>query len=607
MKKEETGFDPKAFLKTAPSLPGVYRMLNSQEEILYVGKAKNIKKRVASYFRNTGLSSKTISLVQQIQQIECTITHTESEALILEHHLIKQHKPRYNILLRDDKSYPYIFVSTQQEFPRLAYHRGAQKAKGRYFGPFPSAGSAKESLKILQKIFPIRQCEDSYFQNRTRPCLQYQIKRCSGPCVGLVSKEKYQSDLHYSLLFLEGKNHELIDELAHKMDVASKQLAFEEAAQYRDQIVHLRRVQEKQHVSGEQGNLDIIAVMVKEGIASVQVFFIRGGRNLGNKSFFPKMGLEESASEVLEAFLPQYYLVHTPPAEILLNTRLENKKIYEDVLSEQVAHKVVIKDSTRGERARWLEIANQNASYALDTKLASKQTIETRYESLRKLLELAEIPQRMECFDISHTSGEATIASCVVFDREGPAKSLYRRMNIKDIAPGDDYAAMEQAIRRRFQKCVGHPESLPDVLFIDGGKGQLGKAEQVFIELGISPQRVVAVAKGVDRKPGFETIIQSGKGVLSVKADEPALHLIQLIRDESHRFAISGHRARRGKVRMESVLQSIPGLGPKRRQDLLRKFGGLQEVARAGVEDLASVSGISIELAQKIYDLFHEQ
>lgn len=615
---EGTDFDAKAFIKTLTGRPGVYRMLDGQGAVIYVGKARNLKKRVGSYFTRSQQGPKTQAMVAQVQGIEVTVTHTENEALILENHLIKSLKPRYNILLRDDKSYPYIFLSEGEDFPRLSYHRGAKRAKGRYFGPYPSAGAVRESLNLLQKLFRVRQCEDNFYRNRTRPCLQYQIKRCTAPCVGLVSEEEYQTDIRHTVMFLEGKSPVVTDELVKRMEKASSELDFEEAAHFRDQIASLRRVQESQYVSGESGDLDVIAAVIEGGVACVQVFFIRGGRNLGNKVFYPQHVEEAQPGDVLAAFIPQFYLREnsngsgrTIPGEILLSDDPGELDLLQSVLSENAGRKVQLSHRVRKERARWLEMATANAKAAVRAQIASKANLLHRFENLQDALGLDSLPQRMECFDISHTMGEATVASCVVMDTAGPVKSDYRRFNIENITPGDDYGAIHQALERRYTRLKKGEGKLPDILLIDGGKGQLAEAEKVMEELQISSVNLVGVAKGPDRKPGQEVLFLSGnslfikKGPIILPADSPALHLIQQIRDEAHRFAITGHRQRRARARNTSVLEDIPGLGPKRRQQLLKQFGGLQEVARAGVEDLSRLPGISKQLAQKVYDAFH--
>ncbi len=603
-------FDATTFLKTLTTKPGVYRMLDDKGAVIYVGKAANIKNRVASYFRATGLSPKTRALVAHIQGIDVTVTHSEGEALLLENNLIKELKPRYNILLRDDKSYPYIYLSEHEDFPRLGFYRGARREKGRFFGPYPSAGAVRDSLHLLQKIFPVRQCEDSFYRNRSRPCLQYQIKRCTGPCVGLVDKDTYQQHVRHAVMFLEGKNHEVINELAARMESAAAQLDFERAAHLRDQVVSLRRVQEKQYVSGEGGDLDVVASAVHNGAGCVQVFYIRGGRSLGNKTFFPRhnanANVSADAAEILAAFLPQYYLDRETPSEILISHELEDAMLLESVLGQQARRKVTITHRVRGERARWLAMAVTNAKHALVQHIAGKVGMRQRYEALQEALDLDSLPQRLECFDISHTMGELPVASCVVFDGNGPLKSDYRRFNIENITPGDDYAAMHQALTRRYTRIKAGEGKLPDILFIDGGKGQVSAVAQALEELQVSGVTLVGVAKGPARKPGLETLFLFGsEAPIILPADSPALHLVQQIRDEAHRFAITGHRQRRAKARNTSPLEKIPGIGARRRRQLLNQFGGMQGVARAGVEDLTNVQGISKQLAQLIYDAFH--
>jgi excinuclease ABC subunit C len=601
----QSAFDARSFLDTLTSRPGVYRMLDADGEILYVGKARSLKKRVATYFRKSGLTPKTLALMQQMTSIEVTVTHTEAEALILENNLIKTHLPRYNILLRDDKSYPYIHLSGDR-FPRLSLHRGARRRQGRYFGPYPSAGAVRESLHLLQKMFRVRQCDDSFFRNRSRPCLQYQIKRCTAPCVGLVDEARYADDVQHTVLFLEGKSSTLNEELARKMDAAAKQLDYESAAAYRDQIANLSRVQERQYVSGDAGDMDIIAGAVSAGMACVQVFFVRQGINLGNKLFFPKLPEGSSVEEVLAAFLPQYYLTRPVPADLLTSCVIPDPEVLEEVLSERAGRRVRLLHRVRGEKARWLAMGVNNAQQALAARLGSRAGMRERLALLTELLELDELPQRMECFDISHTQGEGTVASCVVFDQEGPRKSDYRRFNIRDVTAGDDYAAMEQALVRRYTRLKTDEACLPEVLFIDGGKGQVSIARRVLEELQIDEILVVGVAKGPGRRPGLELLhIPAQDRIVDLDGASPALHLVQQIRDEAHRFAITGHRQQRSRKRSNSTLEDIPGVGPRRRQNLLKSFGGLQEVARAGVEDLCKVPGISRTLAQQIYDTFH--
>ncbi len=599
-------FDAEDYLKNLTPRPGVYRMLDAEGTVLYVGKAHNLRKRVASYFRRSGLGSKTRALVAQIAAIEVTLTNTEGEALLLENNLIKTLRPRYNVLLRDDKSYPYIYLSTDQQYPRLAFHRGAKRGKGSYFGPYPGAGSVRESLHLLQKLFRVRQCEDSFFSNRSRPCLQYQIKRCTAPCVSYVSPEDYAEDVRNTVLFLEGGDRAVIDGLVARMEKASAALEYEKAAGFRDQIVTLRRVQERQYVSNERGDLDILASATNGGNACVQVFFIRKGRNLGNAVFFPRVPGDSGNEEILSAFITQYYLGRSIPAELLLSHKPEDQDLIQAVLSEQAGHRVKLTTGVRNERARWLKLALNNAEEALAAFLNTRKGYLGRLNELQQALSLDELPERMECFDISHTQGESTVASCVVFGMEGPIKSDYRRFNIQDIQPGDDYAAMEQALLRRYTRLVKGEGRLPDLLFIDGGKGQIGTAHRVLEELQVADVLIIGIAKGPERKPGLETLYVPGRTrPVSLAPDSPALHLIQQIRDEAHRFAITGHRQRRARTRKTSPLEQIDGIGPKRRQLLLKQLGGLREVARAGVDDLQTVKGINRTLAQQIYDAFH--
>ncbi|MCG8487688.1 MAG: excinuclease ABC subunit UvrC [Chromatiales bacterium] len=600
-------FDHAKFLNTLTSRPGVYRMIGEQEKVLYVGKAKNLKKRVSSYFTRS-LNRRIQIMVSQIVEIEIIVTHTEAEALILENQLIKSLKPKYNILLRDDKSYPYIHLSSDQDYPALSFRRGARTGHGRYFGPYPSAGSTRETLQLLQKLFPVRQCEESFYRNRSRACLQYQIKRCSGPCVGLVSKQDYALDVDHAVMFLEGKTNLVVDELVKQMEAASQALEFELAARYRDQIKSLQRIQERQYVSGESGDLDIVAIAKRGNSACIQVFYIRSGRNLGNKSFYPTVPQGDSEESVLRAFITQYYLDKPLPNEIIINTQLEEQVLLEAVFSEQAKRRIRIGTKVRGERARWLKMAAGNAKLALQSRINAQTNMDQRLQSLQQALDLAAIPERMECFDISHTRGELTVGSCVVFNQEGPLKSDYRRFNIEDITPGDDYAAMSQVLERRYRRVKKGEVPLPDLLFVDGGKGQLTSVYERLQDLGVSGLILVGVAKGADRKAGMEQLFLLGrKSPIILPADSPALHLIQQIRDEAHRFAITAHRQRRQKSRKRSVLEDIPGIGAKRRQRLMKQFGGLQALSRAGVEDLARVEGISKGLAEQIYQALHDK
>jgi excinuclease ABC subunit C len=601
----ETGrFDHKRFLKNLTTRPGVYRMLADDREVLYVGKAKNLRKRVSSYFTRS-LNRRIQLMVSQIRDIEITITSSEAEALILENQLIKSLKPRYNVLLRDDKSYPYLYLSGDA-FPRLAFHRGARKAKGRYFGPYPSSGAVRETLHLIQKVFPVRQCEESFYRNRSRPCLQYQIKRCSAPCVGLVTEQDYNRDVTHTRRFLEGKATEVIKALTEEMEQASAQLEFEKAARLRDQIISLRKIQERQYVSGEKGDLDIVAATMEAGRACVQVFTIRNGRNLGNRSFFPRIAVDTEIEQLVAAFLTQHYLERAVPGEILVSHLPEDRELLQEVLSAQKGSRVAIRQRVRGERQRWLSLAQENAAAALRARLADQSGMLESYQQLQDALGLDEMPQTMECYDISHTQGERTVASCVVFDQQGPARQHYRRFNIRKAAAGDDYAAMQEVITRRFARIQQGETRMPDLVIIDGGKGQLTRVAETLAEIGVTGVNLLGIAKGPDRKPGMERLfLYPDSQALILPASSPALHLLQQIRDESHRFAITGHRKQRARARKASVLEEIAGVGPRRRRDLLRHFGGLQELVSAGEEDIAAVEGISRALAKRIYQHLH--
>ena len=577
---------------------------------LYIGKAKNLRNRVASYFRSTGLSVKTRALVTRIADIQITVTHSETEALLLEQNLIKQYRPPYNILLRDDKSYPYIFISDKQTYPAVRFSRGTSTKGGRYFGPFPSGSAVRESLNLLQKVFRIRQCEESFFKNRSRPCLQYQIKRCTAPCVGLISEAEYRRDIEHAVMFLEGKSQSLTQDLASQMEQAATDLAFEKAAQLRDQLIALRQVQEQQYVSGLQGEADVIGCAMQPGGICIHMLFIRGGRIIGSKTHFPKVSLEEDPASVLTAFCAQWYLSGNrdiPPYVITSAALPDNEReLLQDALQHQRSKKLSITHSVRGDRAGWQKLAQTNAEQQLSSFLANKQQIYSRYLELQSVLALEQTPQRMECFDISHSSGEATVASCVVFDRNGPVSAHYRRFNIDGITPGDDYAAMHQALERRYARLKKGEGTLPDILLIDGGKGQVTQAMEVLDSLSIDQVLVLGIAKGTTRKAGFEVLISGDTGEEFVlEGDSPALHLLQQIRDEAHRFAITGHRKRRDKARRKSVLEGIPGVGAKRRRELLKHFGGIQEVQRASIEEIAKVSTISQTLAEAIYSALH--
>ncbi len=607
-------FDSKSFLKTVAEKPGVYRMMDASGEIIYVGKAKSLKKRLASYFRTNVSGEKTRALVKNIANVEVTITHSETEALILEHNLIKKHLPRYNVLLRDDKSYPYILL-TASKHPRITIHRGNKNRKGEYFGPYPDSGSVRQSMYLLQKIFPVRQCEDSVYANRTRPCLMYQIGRCSGPCVdGIISDEDYAELVNYIRLFLQGKDQRVIASLVEKMEIASQSLAFEKAAQFRDQIQALRRVQEQQFVTQDNDDdLDVIGVAIENGIACIHVLFVRQGKVLGSRSYFPHLPSNTESNELMESFIGQFYFNRakgrTIPKHILLGHDLgDSLDTHEAALSQIAGFKVYIQSQPRGGRARMLKLAQTNAFSALSSKINHKMTIHHRFLQLEETLKLDTL-KRMECFDISHTSGQQTVASCVVFNQEGPFKQDYRRYNITGITGGDDYAAMAQVLARRYGKQMDIGK-MPDLILIDGGKGQLNRAWEIvkpLVENWPKLPMLLGVAKGVTRKHGLETLVKISGEEFSLPHDSPALHLIQHIRDESHNHAISGHRAKRAKVKKESVLEHIEGVGPKRRKALLTYLGGLQELKRASIEEIAKVPGISLVLAEKIHSSLQEQ
>ncbi|AMN11974.1 excinuclease ABC subunit UvrC [Alteromonas macleodii] len=604
-----SAFDSAAFLKNLTSQPGVYRMYNSQEEVIYVGKAKNLKKRVSSYFRSNLDNAKTRSLVSQIANMDVTVVNSETEAFLLENNFIKKYKPRYNVVMRDDKSYPFIFLS-DHEHPRLSFHRGPQKKKGEYFGPYPSAWSVRESLRSMQRIFPVRQCEDSYYRARSRPCLQYQMQRCSAPCVeGYVSDEEYKEQVNFARLFLKGKNQQVIGGLVEKMEAASEALNFEAAARYRDQINALRKVQERQWVAGTQDEMDVFGFAFKGNMACIQVMFIREGQLLGSKAYFPKVPNTADEQEVFESFFLQFYLAGNKviPKQIVLSNTLTDEDAIADVLASEAGHKVQFFKGAREEKRKYLQLAQSNAQTALDAQYSQQKSVFARYLDLEAALEVDTPIQRMECFDISHTSGQQTVASCVVFNREGPHKSDYRRYNIEGITPGDDYAAMAQALKRRY-KSVKEVQKIPDLLLIDGGKGQLAQAEAFFEDWPHDKKpMLLGVAKGTTRKPGLETLILAGSHqVLPMDSHSPGLHLIQHIRDESHRFAITGHRNRRQKVKTTSSLESIPGIGAKRRQTLLKFMGGLQGLKKASKDEISNVPGISPELAETIYDHLHQ-
>ena len=604
---DEAAFEVKSFLRSLTHRPGVYRMLDAKHKVIYVGKARDLKKRVSSYFHRAQAAPKTIAMMEQVARVEVTVANTEAEALILEYNLIKRHKPRFNVLLRDDKSYPYIYASTDHAFPRLKFHRGARKGKGRYFGPYPSTRAVRQTLNELQKLFMIRNCEDSFFSNRTRPCLQYQIKRCTAPCVGIVDEEQYRHDIEAAILFLEGRNKSVVNTFIRRMERASESQDYEQAARFRDQISRLKEIQAKQLVKrADRKDLDILGFASNGAIHCVTVMFIRNGSVIGSRDHFPRLPGETDKNKLLNGFVTQYYLGRDAPSEIILDAEIEDESLLEQELSLRAGHRVGIRNRVRGDRARWLDMARTNAEQGLSLKVASNATIRRQFAALGEALDLEEPPQRLECFDISHTSGEATVASCVVFNTAGPMKSDYRRFNLSPESAGDDYGAMAEALRRRYERIKKGEVPMPDVLFVDGGKGQLAEAMKVLDALELDWLTVVAVAKGRARRPGAERMFRPGSDrPLQMPADSPALLLIQQIRDEAHRFAITGHRQRRAKARKKSPLEQIPGLGPKKRRELLRQFGGLQGVVAAGIDDLAKVRGIGRKLAETIYNELH--
>jgi excinuclease ABC subunit C len=599
-------FDAKSFVDSLPARPGVYRMLDAENVILYVGKARNLKSRVGSYFQASNVQPKVQALVARTDHMEVTITNSDTEALLLEFNLIKKHRPRFNVVLRDDKSFPFLHLETGHEFPRLSFYRGSRKEAGRFFGPYPSAGAVRETLQQLQKLFRLRNCEDTYFANRSRPCLQYQIQRCTGPCVGLISKEAYARDAGAAIKVLEGRDDEVQQELGRRMESAAEKLEFEEAARLRDQLANLKVIQSQQIVtSGNDHDADVIAVAAGNGEFCVALMFVRGGRSLGSTTFFPRAPFAD-LPEVLAQFVGQYYLERESPAEILVEHDFEDMEVMEATLAERSSRKVRITSSVRGIRARWLEMMRNNANEALKMRGLARASIESSLEGLREAFDLEEAPSRIECFDISHTGGTDTVASCVVFGVEGPLKNDYRRFNIAGIQPGDDYAAMYQALTRRYKRVRDGEIQAPDVLLIDGGKGQLAEAAKVIEELGVKGITLIGVAKGADRRPGQEQLFLLGQDTPTIlPPDSSALHLIQRVRDEAHRFAIAGHRRKRAKRHNTSILETIPGLGPVKRRELLKFFGGLQGILRAGIDDFVQIRGLGRELAQVIYEHLH--
>lgn len=609
-----TAFNSKTFLQNLTAQPGVYQMFDAGSRILYVGKAGNLKKRVSSYFRSSGLSVKNQSLMQQVTDIQVVVTSSETEALILENNLIKAHRPRYNILLRDDKTYPYVHL-TMDKFPRLKFYRGGRAQKGKYFGPYPSAGAVKETLDIIQKVFQIRNCDNTFFKNRSRPCLQHQIKRCTAPCMNLVSEADYQQQIDAAVAFIEGKNDELLTTIEDKMQQAAEVLDFETAVFYRDQLQALRKVLEKQYISNDKGDADVIAVMRDDFATVIQVFYYRSGRSLGTQAYFPKVRSEHTEADILQRFIEQMYFDKAPPKQIISNYQVVNPELLKRFFTEKFSQSVQFVHQPRAYRLRWLKLAMNNAELSLSQKKISAMTLSKQFNALTEALTLAKTPKFLACVDVSHTQGEATVASYVVFDQGGPKKSDYRKYNIKDEIAGDDYGAMEQLLNRRFIRFLKQEkgeiandtgEKMPDILFVDGGLGQFHVAERVFTELGITDVMLIGVAKGADRKAGLERLIVGSENhVVKLAATHPAMHLIQQIRDESHRFAITGHRKKRDKARLNSELKGIEGIGDKRRQSLLKYFAGIKGVKNASIEELQKVDGISPTLAERIHDYFH--
>ncbi len=599
-------FDEKDF----PTKPGVYQMLNPEGQVIYVGKARNLKKRIASYFQKRHLDPKTTVMLSQVVDIQITITSNANAALLLEANLVKQFKPRYNILLRDDKSYPYLFLSSVENFPRLDFHRGAKRKTGHYYGPYPSAGAVRDNLALIQKLFKVRQCSDNFFSHRSRPCLQYQIQRCTAPCVNYVTVDDYSKQVEHTRLFLAGKNEQIIGDLADKMEKASEEMDYERAAHFRDQISTLRKVQEQQSMVSDDGHIDILGIAESMNEVAIAVLFVRHGRLIGHKTFFPRTLLAVNVAEALSAFIPQYYLNPThneePIERIITTHRLTDKEWIQNALAESLNRKILITDRKLAPFRQWQIMADTNAAYALRQHLAQKNKIVAQLEELQKALGFSNPILRMECFDISHTGGESAIASCVVFNDQGPLNTDYRYFNITEITPGDDYAALRQGLSRHYTRLKAEEKPLPDLLIIDGGQGQLAEALLVLEELQVSGLNVMAVSKGPTRKPGLEKLWLAGhKKPLQLPENHMALHVIQMIRDEAHRFAITAHRKKRAKISVASPLESIEGIGPKRRRDLLRHFGGLQGLQEAGVMEIMRVSGISEAMAQRIFDHFH--
>ena len=606
LKQSKVDFDGKKFAKRLSAGPGVYLMRDSEGVALYVGKAANLRKRVSSYFDARPKIERIMRMVARIQSIEVSLTRTEAEALLLENEWIKSLKPRYNVLLRDDKSYPWVMLGTDHQFPRIAFHRGGKDKRRQYLGPYPSASSVRESINLIQKLFLLRNCEDSYFSHRTRPCLQYQIKRCTAPCVNKVSPAEYAGQVENAMLFLRGHSQKVIARLIERMEHSAGLQQYEQAAQYRDQINHLKQMQARQFVSAGNGDLDIIALARMDRSVAIEVISVRGGRSLGQRDYFPTQSEGHTDAEILRAFLGQYFSERLPPPELIISHQLEQQELFESVFSGRSKRRVKIQSHPRSHRRNWLELAGRNAMNALHMRSSESSRISGQFEELAELLQLEEIPKVIECFDVSHTSGHKTVASCVVYDAEGPVKSRYRRYNLKGFVPGDDYAAMREVLGRRYRKLQKDEGLLPGLILVDGGKGQLGIATEVLAECGLSDIPLMGVAKGASRRAGFEEwILPVAPHSLRPGPESAASHLIQQVRDEAHRFAITGHRGRRQKAAVQSVLEDIPGVGARRRRALLTHFGGLQGVRKAGIEELSGIPGINRQLAGRIFRALH--
>jgi excinuclease ABC subunit C len=604
--QSEPGFDGKKFARGLSAGPGVYLMRDSEGIALYVGKAANLRKRVASYFDARPKIERIMRMVARIQSIEVSLTRSESEALLLENEWIKSLKPRYNVLLRDDKSYPWVMLGTNHDYPRIAFHRGGKDKNKQYLGPYPSASSVRESINLIQKLFLLRNCEDSYFSHRTRPCLQYQIKRCTAPCVGKVSESEYAGQIEDALLFLRGQSQKVIERLIKRMESAATLQHYEQAAHFRDQINHLKQMQARQFVSAGNGDLDIIALARFQRSCAIEVISVRGGRSLGQRDYFPTQSEGHDEAEILQAFLGQYYRERKPPAELIISHTVEQQALFESVFTERSGRKVRIQSHPRSHRKQWLELAQRNALNALHMRSTESSRLDAQFEALANLLQIEDPPRTIECFDVSHTSGHKTVASCVVFGVEGPVKSRYRRYNLKGFEPGDDYAAMREVLNRRYRKLQKEDGHLPDLILVDGGKGQLGIAMEVLADCGLTDIPLMGVAKGPSRRAGYEEwVLPVAPYSLQPGPESPASHLVQQVRDEAHRFAITGHRGRRQKAAVHSVLEDISGVGARRRRALLTHFGGLQGVRKAGVEELAGIPGINRQLAERIFKALH--